>query len=117
MKTTLPLALAALLAAAPAMAQTTAGNAVIIVPEAAGRECHSTTIDDSGSGTVIVRWGQRAEFGGCRITVSDFDTDRNGRISADEVPPAHSLGRAFSSLDLDQDGYIDDPELQAGHWQ
>lgn len=106
-------ALSMLLAAGPALAQE---NAVILVPQDSGRACHSTSIA-TDAGTVIVRWGQRAEFGGCRITVSDFDTDRNGRISADEIPESHSLGRAFSSLDRNRDGYIDDPELQAGNWQ
>ena len=109
----LTIALATAVAALPAIAQ---GNAVVVVPQDAGRACHSAQIS-TAAGPVTVRWGQRAEFGGCRITVSDFDTDRNGRISADEIPPTSSMGRAFSSLDTNQDGFIDDPELQAGNWQ
>ena len=112
-KATLKFALSMLVASGPAGAQ---GNAVIVVAQDAGRACHSTSIL-TDSVPVTVRWGQRAGFGGCRITVSDFDTDRNGRISADELSPAHSMGKAFSSLDRNQDGFIDDPELQAGNWQ
>jgi hypothetical protein len=111
-KGTIKFALSMLMATSPAMAQ----NAMIVVPQDSGRECHSTSLD-TDAGPVILRWGQRTEFGGCRITVSDFDTDRNGLVSADEVPEAHSLGRAFSSLGGNQDGYIDDSELQAGNWQ
>ena len=111
-KSTLRFALSMLVAAGPAIAQ---DNAVIVVAQDSGRVCHATTIA-TDAGPVTVRWGQRAEFGGCRITVSDFDTDRNGRISADEIPPAHSMGKAFSSLDRNQDGFVDDPELQAGDW-
>jgi hypothetical protein len=112
-RSTLKFAFSLLLTSGPAIAQE---NAVIVVPQDSGRACHSTSIT-TADGPVTVRWGQRAEFGGCRITVSDFDTDRNGRISPDEIPETNSLGRAFSSLDRNQDGYIDDPELQAGNWQ
>ena len=106
------LALAAILVAAPVRAQDTG----VAAPQEGGRECHSMQIA-TAAGPVTVRWGQRAEFGGCRLTVSDFDTDRNGRVSADETPPSGSKGSAFSSLDRDRDGYIDDPELQAGERQ
>ena len=42
---------------------------------------------------------------------SILDTDKDGLLSFEEAKVDTSIGAAFSELDLNQDGYLSEPEL------
>ena len=110
------LALAALLATAPAFAQD--GNLVVL--RIADPPATNAMVLEATTGPLNVTWGQPAALfkaGEYRVHVADFDANGDGVLTRSEVPGNHALQYEFHIVDDDGNGRVTDAELQADHWQ
>ena len=50
-----------------------------------------------------------------RVMIAEFDADRDGALSAAEMPEAKDPAKLFTRADTDKDGALSEAELQAVH--